>query len=316
MTNMMLAPRSSASRKTRDPHVSRYAAAMTYSSYRLSDSKRIIEGNTSYLPGKDFAHGAMYDPISKALGVLATKPKPLARASASRALFRSREPTVRNDLNLSSLDPELVCPEVVTCPEVATLGLDALELGLVTFIFELTGPLAVRDSKTRASPLTHIASAPTAALPSHRIAKSRQFLNRSPMLTPPKTAVLTALCRWKTTYLACVGNVRGENVTTPFFCFFESAALELVASSSGNSAASLNNCSASVFVPSHHRVNALTMEQSSEQSTRTPRFAAARIDAMTLFVLSPGSNTYTENSTRSPLCVRFISLRIVSITMS
>ena len=43
--------------------------------------------------------------------------------------------------------------------------------------------------------LAGIASAPTAALPSARIAKSLHGLNRSPMFTPPKTAVGSAFNR-------------------------------------------------------------------------------------------------------------------------
>ena len=118
------------------------------------------------------------------------------------------------------------------------------------------------------------------------------------MFTPPKTAVGVWLRRWNITYLACVGTVRGENVTF------------------GNAAASALSRAACVVVPSHQLVKALTTEQSSEQSTRTPRFAARRIARSTASVDAPGSMTYTENSTRSPAAVRSISATIARTTSS
>ena len=106
--------------------------------------------------------------------------------------------------------------------------------------FELTlfGPLTPRDS------------APTAADPSARIAKSLHGLNLSPMFTPPNTAVDVDAARWHMTYLACVGILRGWNLTTPGNCFSISTSSD-----------------ASVAVPSgpsaHHLVNEDTVWRSS-----------------------------------------------------
>ena len=131
------------------------------------------------------------------------------------------------------------------------------------------------------------------------MAKSLQSLNLSPMFTPPNTAVDVDPTRWHMTYLAWVGTRRGAKVTTP-----------------GNSAASAVNRSAHVSVPSHHLVNWEMTEQSREQSTRTPRRAARRMLRSTRSVLSPGSRTYTENSTRSPAAVRSISSQMHATTSS
>ena len=148
-------------------------------------------------------------------------------------------------------------------------------------------------------PLTPRDSAPTAADPSARIAKSLHGLNLSPMFTPPNTAVDVDAARWHMTYLACVGILRGWNLTT-----------------SGNSFSISTSSDASVAVPSHHLVNEDTAEQSRDASTRTPLLAALRMESRTLCVDSPGSSTYTLNSTRSPFAVLLISSTMVATVWS
>ena len=148
-------------------------------------------------------------------------------------------------------------------------------------------------------PLTPRDSAPTAADPSARIAKSLHGLNLSPMFTPPNTAVDVDAARWHMTYLACVGILRGWNLTTPGNCFSISTSSD-----------------ASVAVPSHHLVNEDTAEQSRDASTRTPLLAALRMESRTLCVDSPGSSTYTLNSTRSPFAVLLISSTMVATVWS
>ena len=83
-----------------------------------------------------------------------------------------------------------------------------------------------------------------------------------------------------------------------------------------NSSASARNLDACVVVPSHQLVKALTTEQSSDTSTRTPRVAARRMASSTASVDAPGSMTYTENSTRSPAAVRSISPTMARTTSS
>ena len=124
-------------------------------------------------------------------------------------------------------------------------------------------------------------------------------MNLSPMLTPPNTAVDTEFARWHMTYLACVGIFLGVNVTV-------SGKLFSISTSSD----------ARVAVPSHHLVNDDTAEQSRDASTRTPRLAALRMASRTRSVDSPGSKTYTLNSTLSPLPVLLISSTMVDTVWS